>query len=129
MFNPFPVEIFLLIILLVFSIWLYNTYFVNDVNVAKFNQLDLDSNCRQYLSTIKTRQSFQYILMIASMSTLILGTLLILLQASGLVLMGAAGFYIFCIVVFLTVFCISYKIFNCLTSRIICGGGDCFYST
>ena len=85
MFNPFPVEIFLLIILLVFSIWLYKTYFVNDVNVSAFNELDLDTNCKQYLSTIKTRQTFQYILMIASMCTLILGTLLVLLQASGMV--------------------------------------------
>ena len=127
MYDIFTPEILFLFLLSIFSMWLYQNFFVQDVDVKTFNKLQLDNNCKQYLSTLKTKNTFHYNLMISSICTLILGTIVLLLQMGSNIYLSIPNFFIFCILVMVTTFSVSYKIHNCMLSRNIFGGGNCFY--
>lgn len=122
----FSYEILFIILLITFSIWLYRSFFVTIVDEQKYKDLELDDKCKQYVSSLKYKQTFPFNLMVSAVSTIIVGIFFMLFQTQNCVNISTSFFFLTCVIVMLTSFTVSYKVFNCLISRTICGGGECF---
>jgi len=123
-YQMFFIEVSFILMVLYYAYYTYQGYFKADVNYDKFEELDLDSKCRDYLSGLKVKVRFHYSAMISAICVILIGILLLLVQIQFEIISTPVYMFILIIIGIVT-FAVPYKVNNCMVSRTICEGTNC----
>ncbi len=112
-----------LIAIIVFSVLALGNETTSTDN--RFNEDIDDSNieCVNYLNSIKSESlTYPYALLNAGVLTLVFLFLFVLLFWSGCIEFHPGILFAIILVIFICIWCFTYKVFGCFLARSICGG-------
>lgn len=114
---------FIFILLIVLIIWIVCIIFPKDTNGVKktFDELDIkaNTNCMEYLVSLRIRMSGSFALLTATISTIIMLGFLYILNKSNYTTFEMDNYYILFLTILIMVvtFLASYKVYGCFYFR------------